>query len=332
MVDYDPVPWLSFRAIYIPFFMPNVLSVMDSDYALFPGKQATSDALLDSLNELVPADQLRAQLKSNLLRSARDDIARGVLAGFTPAPRPDHPQGALRATAHGLFGEFGLTFATALERMPTFRLSDETIRLLSGESASSSGEDPKPIAVEYSRFAVISADGTFDVAPFSLGFEVAYQFHRAQYAVGTAFEGDPYAIPVPGYTDLAQIAGRMEFAENPWLLGVEAFAAYAMSLPSDPERGWMFFEQGRFLRGVAGMFIFTSDFGLVLQVGAAWLSGPSVVLVPRIGYDITSAFTIEAGAFIIDGQTPPAFATPILALGGLWHSVSHVFAGLRLAL
>jgi hypothetical protein len=80
------------------------------------------------------------------------------------------------------------------------------------------------------------------------------------------------------------------------------------------------------------MFIFTSDFGLVLQVGAAWLSGPSVVLVPRIGYDITSAFTIEAGAFIIDGQTPPAFATPILALGGLWHSVNHVFAGLRLAL
>ena len=332
MLDYDPVPWLSFRAIYIPFFMPNIVSVMDSDYALFPSKQANNDAVFTALTDIVTPDQLRAQLKSNLLRSARDDIARGVLAGFAPAPRPDHPQGALRATAHGLFGELSLTLATALEHMPTFRLSDETIALLSDPSASSNGEDPKPIAVEYSRFGVISADGSFDLAPFSLGFEVAYQFHRTQYAVGTAWEGDPYAIPVPGYTDIAQVGGRVEFADNPWLFGVEAFAAYALSTPSDPNRGWMFFESGRFLRGIAGMFVFSSDFGLVLQLGAAWLSGPSFVVAPRIGYDITSAFAIEVGAFIIEGQAPPAFATPILSLGGVWNSVDHVFAGIRLAL
>lgn len=332
MVDYDPVSWLSLRAIYIPFFMPNILSVTDSDYALFPGKQANNDAVIKSLNDVISSDQLSAQLKSNLLRSARDQIARGVLAGFSPAPTPNLPQGALRATVHGLFGELSITGATALEHMPTFKLSDETIALLTDANATSSGEDPKPISVMYSRFAVVSADGTFDLAPFSLGFELAYQFHRVQYALGTAWDGDPYAIPVPGFTDIAQVGGRLEYAESPWLFGVEAFAAYAMQLPSDPQRGWMFFESGRFLRGVAGMFIYTTDFGLVMQLGAGWLSGPTVVVVPRIAYDITASFSVEVGAFILEGQTPPVFATPILSLGGIWHTASHVFAGLRLSL
>ncbi|MEY4583496.1 MAG: hypothetical protein RL701_8199 [Pseudomonadota bacterium] len=347
MIDYDPVPWFSLHAVYLPFFTPHLVSVTGSDYALFPGRQGPLDAFFDGLAtgdepllDSASAKAVRNSFKQNFLRSARDRLATSGISAFTPEPRLNHPQGALRATAHGMFGEVAATFATALERLPFMSLSQRQLDILERPELEDGTLDPNPVRIEYPRFAVIGIDGTFDVAPFSLGFELAYQFHRAQYALGSAWAPtanassvDTYGIPVVGFTDMVQGGARIEYTQSTtWLLAVEAFASYALSLPSDPQRGWMFFESGRFMRGVAGLAGYTSDFGLTIQIGLAWLSGPSIVFVPRIGYEIITQVTLEVGAFIIDGQTPPPFASPILAIGGVYNSVDHVFAGLRIAL
>ena len=332
LVDYDPVSWLSVRAIYVPFFMPHIVSVLDSDYALFPGNQKNTDAAYMTLEQLVPLDELRTGLKENLLRGARDRIAMSTLSAFTPNPNLTRPQGALRATAHGNFGEISLTFATALERLPTFRLSDAALAALSNPDAPRP-TDPRPVSVEYPRFGVLGADVAFDVPPFSIGFELSYQLHRVQYSVGTAYEGDPLAVPLPGFTDIAQAGARIEYVETTgWLLGAEAFASYAISTPDDPRRSWMFLESGHFLRGAAALLGYSAEFGLKLQLAAAWITGPAVVLAPRISYAFLDALELEVGAFIIEGQAPPMFATPILSIGGLYNGLDHVFVGIRAAM
>jgi hypothetical protein len=242
-----------------------------------------------------------------------------------------HPQAALRATAHGAAGEIALTLATALEHLPVFRLSDAAITALSTPDQATNTDDPNPIQVEYNRYFIISADASIDVAPFSLGFELAYQFHRTLYAVGTAYPGDRYAIPVPGFSDVVQAGARLEWLQDTtWVLTTEMFASIAINLPDDPRRGWAFLEDGRLYRGAGALLGYNTDFGLQLQLSAAWVSGPTWMVAPRIAYQVVSGLELEVGAFLVDGQRPPStFSTPILSIGGIFYNLDHVYVGLR---
>jgi hypothetical protein len=331
LIDYDPVSWLSLRALYVPFFMPHLLNVTDSDYAMFPGRQSDNEALLMGFQDILPVAELRDQLKRRLLRSARDQIAQSTLSAFGPQPTLLFPQGALRASAHGAMGELAITLGSALEHLPALRLSDAAITALATPDQASSEPDPEPIRVEYNRYFVISVDAAIDLAPFSLGFELAYQFHRTLYAIATAFPEDRYAVPVPGFTDIVQGGARVEWVQGTtWLFTTEMFGAIAVQLPNDSRRGWMLFEDGRLYRGAAALLGYSADFGLQLQLGAAWISGPTVLLTPRIAYALLSGLELELGAFIIDGQRPPTtFVTPILSLGGIFHNLDHIYVGLR---
>jgi hypothetical protein len=333
LIDYDLSSWFSLRAIYVPLFMPDLINVTESDYALFPNKQANTDAAFAAFDNIVPSDQLRAFLANNLSRAGREHIASGGLAAFAPGLGLQHPQAALRATAHGNAGEFALTFSTALEHVPAFRLSDRaisTVTMQTPAAGSQNQPDPHPITVEYNRFAILSADAALDVSPFSIGFELAYMLHRTLYALGTAYANDPLSVPVPDSTDLAQLGGRIEYVQSAhWLFALEGFVSYAMSLPRDPQRGWVFFESGRFLRGTGGVLGYTTDFGLSLQLAAAWFSGPSLIVAPRIAYGLFERFELEVGALIIKGQASAPYATPIMALGGVFSNLDHVFVGVR---
>jgi hypothetical protein len=331
LIDYDPLSWLSLRTVYVPFFMPHLLNITDSDYAMFPGRQADNDAALASLQGILPVDQLREQLKQRLLRSARDQIAQSTLSAFGPQPTGMHPQAAFRASARALFGEVSFTAATALEHLPFLRLSDAAIDAISNPEQASNTFDPEPLRVEYNRYYSLSADAAIVISPVTLGFELAYQFHRTLYAVGTAWPEQRYAVPVPGFTDIVQGGARVEWLEGTsWLLTTELFGAVAVQLPNDPERGWMLFENGRMYRGIGTLLGYNTDFGLSMQLSAAWLSGPTVLLAPRIAYAPISELELEVGAFLIDGQRPPLdFVTPILSLGGLFHNLDHVYVGLR---
>ena len=331
LIDYDPASWLSLRAVYVPFFMPHLFNVIDSDYAIFPARQADFDAAFMGLQDILPVDQLQNTLRQRLLRSARDQIAQSTLSAFAPQPTPMYPQGALRATAHGLFGELAFTAASALERLPALRLSDAAINALARPEEASSEFDAEPLRVEYNRYFVLALDAAIDLSPFSLGFELAYQFHRTLYAVGTAYPDDPYSIPVPGFTDMVQGGARVEWVQGTtWIFTTEMFAAIAVQLPDDPKRGWMALEDGRLYRGAAALLGYSTELGLQLQLGAAWISGPTLLLTPRIAYNLFSWLELEVGAFIIDGQRPPTtFVTPILSLGGIFHNLDHIYVGLR---
>jgi hypothetical protein len=304
--------------------------VIDSDYAMLPGRQSDFDALFTG-QDIFPVDEFRESLRQRLLRSARDQIAQSTLSAFAPQPTPLYPQGALRASAHGLFGELAFTLASALEHLPALRLSDAAIGALTTPDEASSSFDAEPLRVEYNRYFLLALDAAIDLSPFSLGFELAYQFHRTLYAVGTAYPENRYAIPVPGFTDIVQGGARIEWVQGTtWLFTTELFAAIAVQLPDDPKRGWMAFEDGRLYRGAAALLGYSAEFGLQLQLGAAWISGPTLLLTPRIAYALLSSLELEVGAFIIDGQRPPTtFVTPILSLGGIFHNLDHIYVGLR---
>jgi hypothetical protein len=342
--DVDATSWLSLRAIYVPFFTPHIVSVTESDYALFPSRQASVDAAINALDPLLPAGQLRSFLANNLSRADRARIASSGLAAFSPEPTLDTPQGALRASAHGSAGELALTLSTALEHLPAFRVSDA---LLNAASTSNPADptnptnaanptdpsaDPRPVRVEYNRFAVIAVDGAIDVDPVSIGFELAYMLHRTLYAVGTAYPGGPYAVPIPDTTDIAQLGARVEYAQTTrWLFALEAFLAYTMTLPTDAARGWMFFEAQRFFAGAGGLLGYTAAFGLHLELGGAVLSGATFIAAPRISYALLDNFEIEVGALFVEGRPPPMFVTPNVSIGGLFDPVDHGFVGLRYA-
>jgi hypothetical protein len=331
LVDWDASRWLSLRAIYIPFFTPNIVSVFEGDYALFNLRQNGINQAFSNLASLIDPDQLRQLISSNLSRADREAIASTALSTFAPPPNLMSPQGALRATMHGPIGELAVTFATALEHTPGFRLSDAAMKSLT-MMPPEFPTDARPISVEYNRFAVASIDGAIDVEPFSIGFELAYQWHRTLYAVGIADynSGSPYAIAQPDFSDIAQAGLRIEYVQGThWLFALESFGLYAISAPSDPHRGWLFLQRGAYAYGAGGLFGYSADFGLHLELGASFFMGPSFILSPRIAYTIVDGLDAEIGGLFIMGPTPPGYATPNVAIGGILNNVQHVFLGMR---
>jgi hypothetical protein len=336
LTDWDMAGWLSLRAIYIPFFTPNIVSVFEGDYALIPLRQANINQGFDNLDQL--ADGSRQWITSNLSRADRERIATSALSAFAPAPSLMYPQGALRVSTHGSAGELAATFSTALEHTPAFRLSKEALMSLS-EMPMQLPSDPQPnaITVEYNRFAAVSIDGAIDLSPFSIGAELAYQFHRTLYAVGVATSGQ-YAIAQPDFTDIAQAGARIEYTQSAhWLFALEGFGMYAIQAPSDPHRGWLFLQRGAWAYGAGGLFGYSADFGLHLELGGTFFMGPSGIVSPRIAYTIVDGFDAEVGGLFIFGPTPPVvgvgpppvYSTPNIAIGGIFNNVDHVYVGLR---
>jgi hypothetical protein len=334
LTDWDIAGWLSLRAIYIPFFTPNIVSVFEGDYALVPLRQANINQAFDNLDQL--ADGSRQWITSNLSRADRERIATSALSAFAPAPNFLYPQGALRMSTHGSAGELAATFSTALEHTPAFRLTDAALMSLSG-TPPMLPSDEQAITVEYNRFAAVSIDGAIDVSPFSIGAELAYQFHRTLYAVGVATSG-LYAIAQPDFTDIAQGGLRIEYTQSAhWLFALEGFGMYAIQAPSDPHRGWLFLQRGAWAYGAGGLIGYSADFGLHLELGGTFLTGPSGIVSPRIAYTIVDGFDAEVGGLFIFGPTPPVvgmgppavYSTPNIAIGGIFNNVDHVYVGLR---
>jgi hypothetical protein len=294
---------------------------------LFRTNQATFDA---DLSELGLTDLFAA----NLSRADRARVAESTLAAFAPAPRFDHPQAAVRVDMHGTLGELGFTAATALEHLPSFRVSRELIDATLDPSADAQERlamQPRPVTVEYGRFAVFSIDGSLDLAPLQVGLELAYMLSRELWSVGQGTF--PANLPVPGKANIAHAGLRAEYIEgSEWVIVIESFFSYVLDVPNDPQRTWMFLENGRWATGVGAALSWTPDFGLGIELAAFVLTGPSVFFTPRVSYELTDGFEVEVGALIVEGESPPATIAPNLAIGGLFDTVDFAFIGLRYAL
>jgi hypothetical protein len=74
------------------------------------------------------------------------------------------------------------------------------------------------------------------------------------------------------------------------------------------------------------------DFGLRLAVGVVAMTGFTLVLMPRVGYELLENLEIELGSIIIQGPPPPVNVTPHVALGTLYDTTDQVFVGVSYSL
>jgi hypothetical protein len=322
-LDVDASDWLTLRAIYVPFFTPYILSLTESDYGLLPLRQADVSSDLKALG-------VSDFLARNLSRQSRERFAASGLAAFSPEVGLSRQQGALRVMAHGAFGEVALTAATAVEKMPSVYFAPEAIAYLvdsSPEAAEAFEKVQRPVYVAYNRYNLVSVDAAFDVEPLTLGFEAAYSFRRTLPTLGTG----PYpgTLPLPDRTDMLQVGARLEYLRGSEIFAtIEAFGMYAMNLPRDPSRGWMFMEAGRYLAGVAaGGGWMPAETHLRFELGVLAMTGPTLFLTPRAGYSVVDGLELEIGALIIEGPAPPIAVTPRIAIGTIYDTVDQVWVG-----
>ena len=323
-LDVDATSWLSIKAYYVPFFTPYIMSVNEGDYALLPLRQAEVSADLDAL-------MLSSTIAENFSRADRERLAMTGLSAFAPEIGLDKQQSALRVGARGGFGEVALTAVTAIEKVPSIYFSPEAIAYLAEpntiEVAEAFEMARQPIRVAYNRFYLLSLDAEFDAAPFLLGFELAYNFKRTLPTLGRG--AYPYTLPLPEQTDLAQLGAKVEYQGGAdFVATVEAFGMYALQAPTDPMRGWMFLEAGRYLAGVAaGAYWAPAETHLRIELGVMAMTPETLVVAPRVLYRVVDALELELGALIIEGPAPPLAVTPRIAVGTMYDTVDQVFVG-----
>jgi hypothetical protein len=342
-VDWDLASWLSLRGFYLPFFQANLINLIESDYAVLPSTEQFQRKALDPLfgyddvgNPPGPqAAFLRGYLRSNLLRAAREKIVEDGFATFAPEPSLIHPQGAVSLTARGNAGEMALTAGTALERLPVLKLSSDFQNLLIAAkngtepaSAPTSENPPLPIEVTYPRFEVLALDGATELGPIQVGFESAYVFRRMLYATL------PNEMIFPARADLVQLGLRGEYAEESgWIVILEAFGAYTVSLPNYPGARWTGVDMGRYIYGVAGHVSWTlEEAGVTLETNAALGYGPSYFIAPRAQLRIVPDLYVELGAFLIGSagsRSTVCTGDRAGSVGCIYNDIDHVFVGLR---
>ena len=322
-VDYNPVDWLALRVLYVPLFTPHLISLVESDYGVAHPRQGS----IDNLSSMLGIAEL---LATYLSRADRERLAQSSLSVIAPEPNLSAQQAAFRASINGLAGELAFTAATALEHLPAVYVARDAIELLGDPErvAALFANVAQPVRVEYGRFGLLALDGSLDLAPFSLGFEAALQWHRTLYTLGTG--SYPETLPLPDTADIVHVGAKLDYVnQDEWLITLETFADYTLNTPRDPSRGWMFLAAGRYLAGAALVTIWQPFSALHVALGALVLNGPSLILAPRIGYEFLAGWEIELGAIAVEGPVPPLYATPRIALGSVWSTTDQVFIGVR---
>jgi hypothetical protein len=332
--DLDIGSSFTLTSVYVPFFQPDLIDIVGSDYALFaiggslpaaappptacpagPDFVAQAGALLQ--------ERLNATLKSSELASG----SRAAFRTLAPEPNLSEPQGAMRLTARSSAGELGVTVGTALERLPTLVLSRDLRNLFADPcnpafQADALASRGPLFEVIHPRYSVVAVDGATDIGPVQLGVEAAYFGNRTLYA------GRRGVFPIPGSSDMAELALRAEFAESDFAASIEGLGAYALDDPADRDLKWMLLEDGRFFRGLSAAVGWTAG-RIALELLGLATSGPTYVITPRIEWQALEQFYLELGMLVVEGPRPVALGEPETSLGGVYDGVDQVFVGAR---
>ncbi len=320
--DFDKISGLSIQAYYLPFFVPDLVTVYGTDYAILASADRWADASPPAVGAPPPPP-----------RSTLVVLSTSGIRAFAPAPNLTTPQGAIRANLNGSAGELAATVGTALERLPTIEINQTTTN------------PADLLIVHHDRFGVASIDAATDVGPVQFGFEGAYEMHRTLVGAGAvAVPGPPpttaAAPPYVGHSDIVQLGLRAEVVAGDLAAEVEMFGIAALSKPKDPNQQWLTLEQGRYFRGIAGGVHYELEASrLRFELGGGYLTGPTYVVMPRVEWEAVKTLYLELGAMFIGGRTPnwtaPAGApnaflgNPNLSIGGLYSDADQVFTGVR---
>jgi hypothetical protein len=314
-LDWDARSWLTFTAVYQPWFEPHRYDLLGTDYALMRLQgSAGGMALLDTLEQLVD-------------RSFIPGYTSETLRILGPEPSFAHPQGALRAVARGTPGELGVTVATALDRVGAIGISQGLEQYMQGditfdELVADAADNP-PLFVGFPRSWVFSVDGAVDAGPVQVGAEVAYLKDRVLYAAQAG------RFPQPALEDMLHFAVRAEHVAGVGrYVAVETFTQVALGTPELPDRAWFTLDRGRLAWGVAlmGRWDFTPKWSVEGTV--LLFQGPSLVAVPRFVWRPDPHVFVELGAMVVQGPPPVEPGSPNTAVGTIYDPVDQVFLGL----
>jgi hypothetical protein len=331
--DLDIESHFTLTSVYLPFFQPDLVDIVGTDYSLF----AINDGLAPPVGPTpCPAAPdfvgqagalLQQRISATFDRNELSGTSRAAFRTLAPKPNLEEPQGLMRLAARSSAGELGVTAGTALERLPTLAVSRDLRNLFADpcnpafQGAALTSPDPL-FEVIHPRYSVVAVDGATDIGPVQIGVEAAYQGNRTLYA------GRRGAFPVPGSTDLAQLALRAEFTESDFGASVEALGAYALDEPAEPDLKWMLLEDGRFFRGLSAAVGWTAG-KIALQLLGLAASGPTYVIAPRVEWQALEKLYFELGLLVVEGPAPVALGEPETSLGGIYDGIDQVFVGAR---
>ena len=183
-MDWDMGSWATLQVIYLPWFMPN-LSRPNRDLYVARVLGTGGNGIRRQIDDLTdPSFETKASESS--------------VRWVGPAPDFATPQAEARLNMRGHGFELALSGGTALEKMPSYYLTPLAERAIRGEMGQAEellgaiSKDLPVVDVAFHRYEQVGLDGSFDVSPFSVGFELAYSPSRTLAAA--ALE----AIRLPG--------------------------------------------------------------------------------------------------------------------------------------
>lgn len=369
-LDWDLNSWATVQAVYVPWFMPH-LSRSNRDQYVARVMTGGGGQVPESVRTLIdPSHQTK--------------MGESGMRFVGPAPDFKTPQAQLRANFRGNAMEFGLSAGTALEKLPSIyytpnvnaamlgldprlvkgtRPYEDADSKLSGAQAELGtalyGGQPV-VDVAYHRYNLIGIDGSFDLAPFSIGFEFA--FSPSRHLVAATTNEKNRRLPLPNVTE--EITDPIEpVVENgpwtpsnvtnknirkgvpvvqgalhlEWLKGEtfalvsELFWMNALALPHDSSRDWLGFRpgSGAFVGGMLAMSYVIND-GLVrFDLTTVTMVGPSLIVIPHVEVKARDGLYIDAGAQIFEGPNPGFNGMQHMNIGGMMSGYDQVFVGLR---
>jgi hypothetical protein len=356
-VDWDLSSWATLQVMYVPWFMPHLTRAnRDGNVA---------DRL--GLGELRPNNQRLNPGFERTIDPSYQTLAGDALLRFV-GPAPDFTTGQVqgRLNMRGSTYELAFNGGTALEKIgslyatPAFETYLRTGRPQSVIDLLGNVGEALPqvqlFDVEYHRFYQVGVDGSLDIAPLTLAFEVTYSPER--YFLYAARD-DGTRIPGPNTTDeivdpvfdgetgldpgnvadrsirrgVATVQGMLHLdwihAET-FAIAVEGFWIQALQQPHDVSRHWWGFKRDSalFMGGVIAASYRIGDGRWTLQTSLSTLLGPSFISVSQVEWRAVEGVYLNVGAMFFEGSDRTPRAQDI-NIGGLLSSTDQVFVGFR---
>jgi hypothetical protein len=358
-LDWDVSNWLTVQAVYVPWFMPNLTRPNRDQFvsSVLLGRGASLTP--DYVNGLIDPSYQTKQSEANL-------------RFVGPPPDFRNPQAELRVNMRATAMELALSAGVAVEKTPSVYTTprlDAYLRDPRGDATitalGTAVRAKQAVAdVEYHRYSLLGMDGSFDISPISVGFELAYSPSRHLYAAtkdGSHIVQpnvsqpiyDAEAMDVPGATGDASVVWKPSNVTNrkirkgvpvvqgavhvEWVKGetfvlmAEGFWINALKLPYDKTRDWWGFipNTGAYVGGFVGLSYRLQDGKYRFDASAVTGVGPSIALLPGIEVRAREGLYFNLSAQIFEGPAPGFNGAQNVNFGGLLSGYDQVALGLR---
>lgn len=345
-VDWDLSSWATLQVVYLPWFMPNLVR---------PNRDRYVAGLLGN-NSAFPAAFDR-QVDPSFRTKANEDGLRFV----APAPDFTTPQGQARLNMRGDGFEIGVSAGSALEKLPSIYITQIFEKYLADPAANKADfflavdAGASPFDVAYHRYQQLGVDGSLELSPLSVGFELA--FSPSRHLVAARYDAAHLPQPdtsvqisdeIGNVTDksirkgvpLLQGAFHVDWLHGEtFAIALEGFFVQAFRRPYDVDRDWLAFrkDQGLYAGGVLGAtYRPNPDTGRWrFDASVVGLVGPSLIFMPQVEYRVLDSLYLNVGLQLFEGPTEMRNGKPLqggaqsLNVGGLLSGYDQVYAGFR---